>query len=277
MHQSQKEPLQKIIPRKELFLLDLDGTTYIENRLIPGALDFLNKITAQNKQYIFLTNNSSKSNSDYVRKINNLGISAGPDNVFTSGQATAVYVTGKKTKPAIYCVGTQSLKEELESYGITILESDIDNADFLVIGFDMELEYHKLEKACYLLSIGKPYIATHPDLVCPVKDNRFIPDCGSFCQMLENATGRTPTYIGKPDKKMITLLCEQRGISLEKAVMIGDRLYTDIAVGLNAGVTTFCVLSGESTMEDIRKSEFQPDFVIESIAELNRYLQDDLE
>ncbi|MBD3345022.1 MAG: HAD-IIA family hydrolase [Chitinivibrionales bacterium] len=269
--------LKKVLAHKELFLLDLDGTTYIENKLIPGALEFFDTLKQLHKQYIFLTNNSSKSNRDYVDKMTKMNIPVTSDNVFTSGQATAIYLTSGKIHPRIYLVGTHSLRIEFESYGIEVIESPLEEVDFLVVGFDIELNYRKLEDACTLLAMGIPYIATHPDLVCPIKENRFIPDCGSICQMLENATGRKPVYIGKPDKKMITLLCSQRGFSLDTVTMIGDRLYTDIAVGINAGVTTFCVLSGESTREDIEKSEFQPDYVIESIADLNRYLQNDLE
>jgi 4-nitrophenyl phosphatase len=256
----------------KLFLLDLDGTVYLEDELIPGALEFIGRLRSRGLQYVFLTNNSSQSAQYYFEKLSRLGFPVTLENIFTSGQATACYLNKQMKNPAVYLVGTKALHNELKNLGITIRENPDDPVDYLVLGFDRELTYVKLEAACRLLERGVPFVATNPDLVCPLRGHRFIPDCGSICQMLENATGRKPLYIGKPNKTMVEPLAELRGIQVENFAMIGDRLYTDIALGPNTGILSICVLSGESDMTQVRESPHQPDYVIDSVAALNRYL-----
>jgi 4-nitrophenyl phosphatase len=256
----------------KLFLLDLDGTVYLEDELIPGAVEFIQRLRALSLQYVFVTNNSSRSAQHYLEKLTRLGFLVTLENIFTSGQATAHYLNRLKSHPSIYLVGTSALHAELTSYGITIREEIDGLIDYLVVGFDRELTYAKLEAACELLDRGVPFVATNPDLVCPIRDHRYIPDCGSICAMLENATGRKPVYIGKPDKTMVSILSEQKKVALDRIAMIGDRLYTDIALGANAGIMTICVLSGESDALQVSNSPHRPDFVIDSIAVLNSYL-----
>jgi 4-nitrophenyl phosphatase len=252
-----------------LFLLDLDGTVYLEDQLIPGALEFIAGLREKSIEYVFLTNNSSKNSRQYFAKLTAMGFPVAPENVFTSGQATAMYLTREKPAPRIYLVGTQALHAEMADFGIIIADETVTDVDFMVIGFDRELTYQKLEHASLLLDRGVPFIATNPDLVCPIRDHRYLPDCGSMCAMLQNATNRQPTYIGKPNRIMVDLLVEKRGVESSQVAMIGDRLYTDIALGRNAGITTICVLSGESTAEQVANSPHQPDYVIDSIDALN--------
>jgi phosphoglycolate/pyridoxal phosphate phosphatase family enzyme len=271
--ESRDDSLAARINDIRLFLLDLDGTVYLEDQLIPGALEFIENVRRRGMQYIFLTNNSSRSATAYCEKLRKLGFPVTMDNVFTSGQATALYLLKEKaTPPRIYLVGTRELHMELQGYGLTVVADPAAPVDYVVIGFDRELAYAKLEDACALLDKGVPFIATNPDLVCPIRDQRYIPDCGSMCQMIFNATGRNPQYIGKPEATMVQMLSEKTGIACEHIAMIGDRLYTDIALGRNAGITTICVLSGESNREQIAQSPHKPDFVIDSIAVLNSYL-----
>ncbi len=263
-----KEALKNLLSQIKLVMLDLDGTTYIENELIPGALDVLNQFNARGIHYLFLTNNSSKSSKEYVTKISQMGIPVSEDNVFTSGQATSLFL--EKTKPGakIFLVGTSSLHNEMSTYNIRLVNSIEDNPDFVVVGFDMELDYKKLLVACELIDKGVPFYATHPDMVCPIKDKRYIPDCGAICQMITHATGKTAEHFGKPDKKMVEIIADKFSLNHSELLMIGDRLYTDIALGKNAGIATICVLSGESSKEDIASSEHKPDFVINSIKDL---------
>lgn len=252
---------------KKLFLLDLDGTLYISEKLIGKTLDFLDAVKAGGGQYMFLTNNSSKSVETYIERLNKIGIKAGEDNFFTSAQATAEYISREygKQKRA-YVVGTQSFKKSLIDGGFNITDELDDKIELLVVGYDTELTFKKLEDACILLNRGVDYIATNPDLACPSQYG-FIPDCGAITACIEAATGKKPHYAGKPDPTMVYLAAQKAGIPLDKACMIGDRLYTDIAIGNNAGITSVAVLTGETTREEIAASSgnLVPDIVCESI------------
>jgi phosphoglycolate/pyridoxal phosphate phosphatase family enzyme len=259
------------IRQTRLFLLDLDGTVYLGDRLIAGATEFIGRLRQKNIPYVFLTNNSSKSADDYVKKINRIGIPATRDNVFTSGQAAGVWLTAKKRAPRVFVLGTRALAQELARYGCRA-GGRKGKIDFVVAGFDTELDYKKLMTACELLDKGVPFIATNPDWVCPIDGGRYIPDCGSMCFMIEKATGRKPYVIGKPRPDMVRLMCGKFGVAPRRTAVIGDRLYTDIAVGKNAGALSICVLSGESTTADIKRSEVKPDIVLRSIDDLNPVL-----
>ena len=250
----------------ELFLLDMDGTIYLGNDIFDGSIDFIEKIISSNKKYVFMTNNSSKNKTDYLNKLNRLGIKADNENIFTSGMAMGMYLNENYKDKRVYLSGTTPLYEELKNnYHINLVDSD---PEVVVMGFDTELTYEKLLKVCDALDKGVPFLATNPDLVCPIENKRYIPDCGSMCIMLENATKRKPKYIGKPDPLMINILAKKHNVPLDKVAVIGDRVYTDIASGFNAGCVTICVLSGEATMDTITSSTIKPDFIFDSIKDL---------
>ena len=261
----------------ELFLLDMDGTMWISDRWIDGATEFLAETARQGKRCVFLTNNSSRSNAAYVEKLRRMGLEATADDVFTAGEATILYLRAQKPDCRVYLMGTASLRREFEQGGVPVLESvgpGLPLPDYAVAAFDRELTYRKLEDMCWLLDSGVPFVATNLDTVCPIEDGRFIPDCASMCKMLENATGRRPKYIGKPEPDMIYTVCEKFGVPLDKACMVGDRMYTDIAAGCNAGVKTVCVLSGESTEADVEASPYAPTLVLPSVKELLARIRD---
>ena len=249
----------------ELFLLDMDGTIYLDNELFDGSLDFINTLIKKNIRYVFLTNNSSSNLQNYVDKLTRIGVPATKENIFTSGMAMSVYLNENYPNQKVYLVGTKSLYNELLNYNINLVE---DNPDIVVIGFDRELTYEKLEKACKFIDDGAIFLATNPDYVCPIANKRYIPDCGSMCDMITNATKKKPTYIGKPSPMMINLLKNKYKIDKEKIAMVGDRVYTDIMSGYNAGVKTICVLSGESTIETVENSEIKPDYVLNSVKDI---------
>ena len=252
----------------QLFLLDMDGTMWIDDRWIDGAPDFLAELRRQNKRAVFLTNNSSRSNAAYVEKLRRMGLNAGPDDVFTSGEATILYLNNRKPGCSVYLMGTRSLRAEFEAGGIHTVDGVDPMPDFAVAAFDRELTYEKLEKMCWLLDHGCEFVATNLDVVCPIEGGRFIPDCASMCKMLENATGRVPKYIGKPEPDMIWTVCRKFGVPVEQTCMVGDRMYTDIRAGYNAGAKTVCVLSGECTQADVDASDFAPTLVLPSVKEL---------
>ena len=188
----------------KLFLLDMDGTIYLDDKLIDGAKDFIDTLKNAGKQFVFLTNNSSKGAKDYLDKLNALGIACTAENIFTSGMAMGIFLQGKNIK-TIYLVGTKALKAELELFSLDV-RTEIKEEDEiypLIVGFDRELTYQKLEDACFLLDKGALFYATNCDVVCPIKDGKFIHDCASICKMLENATKRIPQFIGKPEPFMV--------------------------------------------------------------------------
>ena len=248
---------------KKLFLLDMDGTIYLDNDLFDGTLDFLEYVRNSGGRYMFLTNNSSKSVDKYIEKLASLGITSEAEDFFTSTNATVLDLK-KQSYKKIYAFGTTSFKQQLKDGGLPITDKLEDDIDCLCMGFDTELTFQKLEDACILLNRGVDYIATNPDWVCPTWYGS-VPDCGSVSQMLCNATGRMPRFIGKPEPAMALLAIEKAGYNKEDAVLIGDRLYTDIACGVNAGISTIFVLSGEGTMEDLEKNEAKPEFIYDNI------------
>jgi 4-nitrophenyl phosphatase len=250
----------------ELYLLDMDGTVYLENELIPGAAAFIDKLIGQKKNYVFLTNNSSVNKQNYLDKLQGLNIPCTDKNLFSSGMATGIFLKTQRPNSKVFLVGTKHLERELRGYGIELTD---DNPDIVLVGFDRELTYSKIENACRFLDRGAEFLATNADLLYPLKGNRFIPDCASICQMLTNATGKKPYFIGKPNPYMIELLAAEHQLSKDRIAIVGDRLYTDIACGINAGITTVCVLSGESSQEDVDTSPFRPDYVFTSVAQLN--------
>lgn len=258
--------------KKRLFLLDMDGTIYLDHDLFDGTVDFLNYVKDIGGRYVFLTNNSSKSVDKYMEKMASLGIQTNPDDFLTSTDAT-ISVLGKKNYNRIYALGTKSFKEQLKNANLSVCDRLEEGIDCLLMGFDTELTFQKLEDACILLNKGVDYIATNPDLVCPTWYG-YVPDCGSVSQMLYNATGRKPAFIGKPQPLMATAAMEKYGFSKEETALIGDRLYTDIACGKNAGITSILVLSGEATMKDVEESEVKPTFVYRNIREIYEELKE---
>ena len=250
---------------KRLFLLDMDGTIYLDEELFDGTLDFLDHVKALGGRAMYLTNNSSKSVQSYVDKLKRLGITATAEDFLTSVNATVLYLQ-QQSYEKIYAFGTESFKSQLREAKLPIVDRLKDGIDCLCMGFDTELTFQKLEDACILLNRGVDFVATNPDWVCPTWYGS-VPDCGSVSEMLFRATGRRPRFIGKPQPDMVNLAVAKSGFSKEQAILLGDRLYTDIQSGVNAGIDTVLVLSGEATLEDLAASDTKPTYVMENIHE----------
>lgn len=259
----------KKISEKQFFLLDMDGTIYLDNDLFDGTLDFLSAIKEKGGKYLFVTNNSSKSTDAYVEKLKRIGIEACEDDFLTSTDATVLYI--KKNYPDLlfYSMGTASFNQQLSESGIRITTSYSEAVEAIVISNDTDLSFQKLDDVSRLLSSKENivYIATNPDWVCPTSYG-YVPDCGSFAEMLYRATGKRPYFVGKPRPEMLLLAMEKYGYSKEESVMIGDRVYTDIASGFHAGVDTIFVLSGEGTKEDADTSDTPPTYIMKNIKEV---------
>ena len=252
---------------KRLFLLDMDGTLYLDDALFPGTLPFLRRIREKGGRYLFLTNNSSRGADAYVEKLRRLGIKSTPEDFLTSVDALILFLRkGDYQGKPLYAAGTESFRSQLRQAGFPVT-ADRDEAEVLICGFDTELTFQKLEDACILLNRGVEFLATNPDWVCPTWYG-YVPDCGSVCEMLFRATGRRPKVIGKPQPEMALLAMESTGFSPEETVLVGDRLYTDIACAANAGIDSVLVLSGESSRNDLKTSEVHPRWVLQDVAEL---------
>ena len=258
---------KEILASQKLFLFDMDGTLYLGDRLFDFTKPLLREIRRTGGKYLFMTNNSSKSVADYIKKLEKLGISSTREDFITSSQATAYYLHKHHEGQRLYVCGTESLKEELRKEGFTVTEK-VEDTDCIVMGFDTELTFQKLHDVSYLLLTRElPYIATNPDLVCPTEFGS-VPDCGSVCGMIFNATGKRPVVIGKPSPLMPQLAMDRLGYSKEETCVVGDRIYTDVKSGLNAGITGILVMSGETTPEILAQSEDKPHLVLESAKEI---------
>lgn len=252
-----------------LFMLDMDGTFYLEETLLPGAKEFLAACRKRETAFVFVTNNSSKSKEDYLDKLHRLGVSVTEREIFTSGDATLIYLKKHCLFKDILLIGTPSLQAQFRKAGYR-LDSALPQA--VVLGFDTTITYEKLTLLCNAVRAGLPYIATHPDLNCPVAGG-FIPDIGAVIQFVKASTGREPdVIIGKPNKFIAQSAAESFGLELAQMCMVGDRLYTDIALG-RCGVGTVLVMCGETTKSDLDNSDIRPDMVCENMLELTYNLQ----
>jgi len=254
------------IENKRLFLLDMDGTIYLGNRLFDWTLPFLEFIDKIGGEYIFFTNNSSKSKSQYLDKLAKMGIAADDSQLVTSTCAAIAYLGEHHGGQRIFPLGTAAFAAELAASGIEI---GGECADVLVLAYDTELTYQKIEIACKILRGGAAFIATNPDMVCPGEDGD-LPDCGCIAQMLECATGRRPVYTGKPAPIMPRLALARSKFAPTETLLIGDRLYTDIACGNAANIDTALVLTGEATLEAAKTSPHQPTFIFNNLLDIQR-------
>lgn len=256
------------IKNKKLFLLDIDGTISFDSTLFDGSMDFLQQVNANGGKYVFITNNSTKSIADYITKFEKWEIPVDETSFLTASYATALYLKENYGEDLLFVLGTTSFIKELRSFGLNVTEELEDGIKAAVVGFDNELNYEKLTKICELLQTREvDYLATNPDLVCPVGFG-FVPDCGAICGMIETAVKRKPRYIGKPNPVIVEMAMKNNGYNPEDVLVIGDRLYTDIACGINAGVDTAVVFTGEAQMEDLKDTEFVPTYYSDNIREM---------
>lgn len=265
---SGEEIREKLRPVR-CFLLDMDGTFYLGNNLIEGSLDFLEALRATGRTARFLTNNSSRSASAYVRKLEKMGVPEEYRDVISSGHAAAHYCLQRFPEGRCFLMGNPDLRGELEAMGLNISDHD---PDYVLLAFDTTLEYGRLCTACDLIRSGLPYIATHPDINCPTETG-FIPDAGSFMALIEASTGRRPDVIlGKPYAGIVEEALKRTGFGKGEMAMVGDRLYTDVATGVNHGLVGILVLSGETKREDLASSEVKPDLVFDRLSSMIPYL-----
>ena len=254
---------KKSLAQKKLWILDMDGTVYLGNQLFPETLPFLQRIRESGASYLFFTNNASRAKDTYVSRLNGMGIPAGPENILTSAETTIAFLKQHRPGKSVYVVGTPDLIRSFEDAGICVEE----DAPIVVASFDTTLTYDKLEMACRYIREGAEFISTHPDFNCPVEGG-FIPDSGAICALITASTGKLPRYFGKPYEDTLQIIEEFSGVARADMVVVGDRLYTDIALGAKHGVASVLVLSGETTLEDLEGSDVQPSVIVQNVGEL---------
>ncbi len=260
---------EHILPQIRCFALDMDGTVYLGEQWIDGALDFLHRIEETGRSYVFVTNNSSKNAAVYVDKLHRMGLDVGEDRIVTSGQATIWYLQNHFPGKKVFLLGNPLLQEEFAQAGILLEE---EHPDVVVTAFDTSLDYRKMCRVCDHVRAGLPYLATHPDYNCPTETG-FIPDAGAIHAFIHASAYRYPDrIIGKPNGDIVEYLTSRVNVKREETAMVGDRLYTDIAAGRNNGLKSILVLSGEASMEDVRRSEVLPDMIFDSVKEIAQQL-----
>lgn len=251
------------------FALDMDGTIYLGEKWIDGALEFLHRIEETGRNYVFLTNNSSKNAAVYAEKLHRMGLNVGENKIVTSGQAAIHYLQSHFPHAKVFLLGNHMLQEEFAQAGI-ILEEE--HPDVVMTAFDTSLDYRKMCKVCDYVRAGLPYLATHPDYNCPTETG-FIPDIGAIHAFIHASAFRYPDrIIGKPNADIIEYLCTRMNAKREDIAMVGDRLYTDIAAGRNNGLKSILVLSGEAAMEDVRSSDVLPHLIFDSVRNMTGML-----
>ncbi|GAA0078669.1 hypothetical protein UT300005_30480 [Clostridium sp. CTA-5] len=258
------------IEKIKCFILDMDGTIYLGKDLFDFTNEFLDTVKQTDREYYFFTNNSSKSQESYIEKLKNMNILIEPKQMMISTHVMIKYLKKNYPGKSVYVVGTESLLDEFRKFNIELNDCD---PDIVIIGFDTSLTYKKLEKACSFIREGKTYFGINPDLNCPMEGNTFIPDCGSMARLIESSTNRFPEFFGKPSHHTLEYIIEETGYKEDEIAVVGDRLYTDIAVTKNSDVLSILVLSGETTKEDIGKSSVQPDIIVDSVADITNLIK----
>ncbi|MBR1609321.1 MAG: HAD-IIA family hydrolase [Kiritimatiellae bacterium] len=255
--------MAKTVRDIDMFLLDMDGTIYLGDRLFDCTKPFLETVRATGRRYLFLTNNSSKDRTAYVAKLGRLGIEAAPDEVFTSGEATTLKLRATMPGAALAVFGMPTLEREFRDAGFRLVERE---PDAVVLGFDQAFDYAKMTRLCDLVREGRPYIATHPDFNCPV-DGGFVPDIGAVIAYVKASTGREPDeVVGKPHAGIVDAVVAKYGVPKDRLCMVGDRLYTDIALGAEAGIASALVLSGETSAADAAVSPHKPTWTFDDLS-----------
>ncbi|MFW6173222.1 MAG: HAD-IIA family hydrolase [Elusimicrobiota bacterium] len=250
---------------KKLFVTDMDGTFFLGNKILPGAIEYANTINEIGAKLVFLTNNSSNTEEAYIEKMKGFGLPEGTFNIFTSIESTTLFLKKEFPDKKIFLLATPDVEKAFISQGV-ILESK--NPDLVVMTFDTTLNYEKIKTFCKYARRGLPYVISHPDINCPTLEGP-VPDVGSFIALVEMSTGKKPDYVlGKPDIKILEMLMEKYNVGKDETLIVGDRLYTDIKCGLDASVDTVLVLTGETKKEDLPEKLPEKLFVVNDLKEL---------
>ena len=261
-------PDSTVFSKTKYFIIDMDGTFYLDSRLIEGSPEFIEKLRQTGRDFLFFTNNSSNNVGVCVNKLAKMGFPVDPDKIVISSHVTIDYI--KRTYPGkkVFLLGNTLLEADFKTAGIPLVQ---ENPDLVVLGFDTAITYQKMWDAVKFLDKGAVYIATHPDLNCPTAEG-YMPDTGSMIELFAASTGRRPVVMGKPMTATVDYITRLLGRTREEIAFVGDRLATDIAIGANHGIPSALVLTGVTTMREYENSGIRADVVAERLAALCEYL-----
>ena len=270
-----------LLRAKKLFIFDMDGTIYLGGNPFDFAVRFINRLRESGRRELFFTNNASHDPVFYLDKLTRLGFSPSPEEICTSGNVTAAFLTRKRAGKRVYLMGTPELWRQFEKFGIPMVNGPdgkltdpaAPEPDIVVTSFDTGLNYEKLTLACDFIRHGAEYLCTHPDFNCPTETG-FIPDSGAIAAAVTASTGVTPVYFGKPYRETAEMMAEITGETKDNMMIFGDRLYTDIATGRRHGIAAALVLTGETTAADVEAASEaeKPDLLLPSLAEADELL-----
>jgi NagD protein len=256
-------------------VLDMDGTIYLGRTLFPETRPFLAEMERMGIGVSFVTNNCTRSRAEYAEHLREMGVDARAQAITTSAQATIHFLQSSMPNvKRLFVLGTSGLRDELVAAGFEVVD---DRPEAVVVGFDTGLTYEQLCQTAYWISQGLPYVATHPDRVCPTDRPTVLPDCGAICALLESATGRRPDAVpGKPSPAMLRAVAVENRVSPNEVALVGDRLYTDMRMARDAGAIGVLTLTGETKQSDVERcaADERPDVVVENLAQLARLIQE---
>ena len=250
------------------FAFDLDGTIYLQGTPLPGALELLAALRQEGIPYLFVTNNSSATSDAYLQKLSAMGLEPDRSQTLTSNDVAISHLQAAGfSRP--YLLATDEVRAEYAHHGLT---HDETAPDSVLLTFDTTLDFAKLTQASRFIAAGLPYLATHPDVTCPVPGG-FLPDTGSFIELFAAATGRRPEILGKPHAGMIAEIGRRLDLPPEQIAFVGDRLQTDIRMARDAGFVSVLTLTGVTTRADLQVGDVQPDVIVDGMRVLHELLQ----
>lgn len=247
------------------YLIDLDGTVYRGNKVIEEAPLFIKELIDHDVSYLFLTNNSSRTQEQVSEKLTNLGIKAKPEDVFTTSMATAKYVKQNYPDATCFCIGEEGLFDAMEREGIQVT-NDETKCDVVIIGIDRDITYEKLAKACLAVRNGAAFISTNSDIAIPT-ERGFLPGNGALTSVISISTGISPTFIGKPEAIIVKEALEVLGTDQHDTILVGDNYNTDIRAGINSGIDTLMVFTGVTRFEEYDSLPIKPTYFIQNLSE----------
>ena len=253
-----------VIRNKDNFICDMDGVIYHGNRLIPGVKEFIEWLENNDKNFLFLTNGSGRSPRELAQKLERMGLHVGQEHFYTSAQATAAFLQSQCPNGSAYVIGEPGLTYALYEAGFSM--NDV-NPDYVVFGGPKSINYEQIEKAARLVMNGAKLIGTNSDLVDP-SENGIIPACRALISPIELTTGKKAYYVGKPNPLMMRHALKTLDCHRADAVLIGDRMDTDIIAGIETDIDTVLVLSGVTTMDDLDKFPYRPKYILNNVGEI---------
>lgn len=259
---------KSVFEKTKYFIIDMDGTFYLSGNIIEGSIDFLNKVRESGRDFYFFTNNSSNNVEVCREKLANMGYPVDENRVIISSHVAADYLNKNFKGKKVYLLGNERLTGDLIKAGINLVNED---PDIVLLGFDTTLTYEKIRKAAKYIDEGKIYLATHPDMNCPTADG-FMPDTGSMIELFAASTGKRPQVLGKPMTATVDYITNLLGCKGEELAFVGDRLATDIAIGMNHGIPCALVYSGVTTPEEYENQDIKATVQVENLKALSEYL-----